>query len=424
MAAKHLGIKAVIVMPVHTPTIKWQNVVRLGGQVVLHGADFDEAKRECARLAAEHGYTNIPPYDDPYVIAGQGTVGVEILRQMSMDAIDTIFVCVGGGGLLAGVAAYVKRLCPRIRVVGVETHDADAMTQSLAQRHRVELKEVGLFADGKAVRIVGEETFRVCRDLIDDMVLVSNDEICAAIKDIFEDTRSICEPAGALSVAGLKKYLSLHPELRGGTHVAVLSGANMNFERLGFVAERAAIGEQTEALVSAIIPERPGSFFNFYEHIHPRSVMELAYRYSDPDQAYIYVSFRVEDRKAEVPDIIASLQRDSIQAWDISENEMAKTHGRYLMGGRMQVENERLYRFTFPERPGALYKFLRGLWAGGTGWNFSLFHYRDHGADMGKVLVGLQVPDEELESFHRFLDSLNVQYVDETNNVFSKQFLS
>ncbi|KAL1919307.1 uncharacterized protein VTP21DRAFT_2000 [Calcarisporiella thermophila] len=421
MAAKHLGIKSTIVMPMGTPEIKHRNVSRLGGQVVLHGADFDEAKRECARLAQVHGYTDIPPYDDPYVIAGQGTVGVEILRQHNLDEIDTIFACVGGGGLLAGVAAYVKRLCPKIRIVGVETYDADAMTKSLEKGERVVLKEAGLFADGKAVRVVGKETFRLCKELVDDMVLVSNDEICAAIKDIFEDTRSICEPSGALSVAGLKKYVSLHPHLQNRTHVAILSGANMNFSRLRFVAERAELGEQTEALLSVIIPEQPGSFMKLYKLIYPRNVTEFSYRYSDPKNAWIYTSFVVKDRMKEVSEVLEELQQYGMTGWDISENEMAKSHGRYLIGGRMKVEHERLFRFEFPERPGALKKFLEGMQ---SDWNISLFHYRNHGADIAKVLVGIQVPPSENEAFKEFLKKLNYYYVDETDNIVYKMFLS
>ncbi|RUS22575.1 hypothetical protein BC937DRAFT_88363 [Endogone sp. FLAS-F59071] len=421
MAAKHMKIAATIVMPLATPDIKCRNVRRLGAQVVLHGADFDEAKVECVRLTQLHGLTNIPPYDDPYVIAGQGTIGVEILRQWPLDEIRAIFACVGGGGLIAGIASYVKRISPNIKVIGVETVDADAMTRSLKSKNRVTLNEVGLFADGAAVRLVGEEPFRIASELVDDMVLVSNDEICAAIKDIFEDTRSICEPAGALSIAGLKKYMELHPEERNkGAHVAVLSGANMNFDRLRFVAERAELGEKTEAFFSVIIPERPGSFIKMIDRIYPRAVTEFSYRYSDPNRALIYTSFKVVDPRIEVPDVIAGLAAEGMEARDISDNEMAKTHARYLVGGKSEVQNERMFRFEFPERPGALQKFLLGLQ---SDWNVSLFHYRNHGDDMGKVLVGIQVPPESYEAFDSFLLRLDYHWVEETDNEVYKLFL-
>ncbi|RUO97031.1 tryptophan synthase beta subunit-like PLP-dependent enzyme [Jimgerdemannia flammicorona] len=421
MAAKHMNVKATIVMPLATPAIKWRNVRRLGAEVVLHGNDFEEAKIECARLTRLNGLTNIPPYDDPYVIAGQGTIGVEILQQWPLDEIRTIFACVGGGGLIAGIASYVKRICPQIKIVGVETVDADAMAKSLASGKREELKEVGLFADGAAVRLVGEEPFRIALELVDDMVLVTNDEICAAIKDIFEDTRSICEPAGALSVAGVRKYLELHPEECGkGAHVAILSGANMNFDRLRFVAERAELGEKTEAFCSVIIPERPGSFVKMISHIAPRAITEFSYRYSDPDRALIYTSFKVTDLRVDVPEIVANLAKDGMEARDISDNEVAKSHARYLVGGKSHVLNERLFRFEFPERPGALQRFLLGLQ---IHWNVSLFHYRNHGDDMGKVLVGIQVPPQDYKAFDAFLKQLEYRVVEETNNEVYQQFL-
>ncbi|KAG0245190.1 hypothetical protein BGW41_002659 [Actinomortierella wolfii] len=419
MAAKTMGINSTIVMPTPTPEIKWRNVRRLGSTVILHGKNFDEAKAECERLTQLHNYTNIPPFDDPYVIAGQGTIGAEILRQHNLSEIHAIFCGVGGGGLIAGVAAYVKRVAPHIRIIGCETHDANAMTESLKAGKRVELSDVGLFADGAAVRVVGKETFRLCENFLDEMVELTNDEICAAIKEIFEDTRSIVEPAGALGVAGCKKYLREH-KLTGKTCIAICSGANMNFERLRFVAERALLGEQKEALISVLIPEQPGSFLKLYMHIHPLMVTEFSYRYAHGRKAQIYMSFLCHDRKKDLPEIMAKLAADGMQAWDISDDEMAKSHARYMVGGRAQVENERMFRFEFPERPGALLNFLEGLRAG---WNVSLFHYRNHGSDMGKVLAGLQVPDKDEEEFARYLAQLNYHWVEETNNPLYKQFL-
>ncbi|KAJ3399867.1 threonine deaminase, partial [Chytridiales sp. JEL 0842] len=319
LAAQKMGIEATIVMPTATPPIKWRNVKRLGASVVLHGTDFDEAKHECARLAELKGLTNIPPYDDPYVIAGQGTIGVEILRQVREKKVDAIFVCVGGGGLSAGVAAYVKRICPGIKIIGVETWDACAMTKSLEKGERVTLDEVGLFADGAAVRSVGVETFRICKDLIDEMVLVSTDEICAAIKDTFEDTRSIIEPAGALGVAGCKKYIHLKKPLNK-TFISICSGANLNFDRLRFVADRADLGERNEALITVTVPETPGSFLNLYKTIHPRSVTEFSYRYGDPCTATIFMSFKVEEREKELEKIFGELDRIGMKGMDASMN--------------------------------------------------------------------------------------------------------
>ncbi|KAF9349437.1 hypothetical protein BGX26_012261 [Mortierella sp. AD094] len=420
LAAKTMGIKAIIVMPTPTPEIKSRNVKRLGSTVILHGNNFDEAKAECERLTEAENYTNIPPFDDPYVIAGQGTIGAEILRQHSLEEIDAIFCTVGGGGLIAGVAAYVKRVAPHIKIVGCETVDANAMTMSLRAGYRVELREVGLFADGAAVKIVGEEPFRLCQSFVDEMVEVTNDEICAAIKDIFEDTRSIVEPAGALAVAGCKKYLREH-KLTNKTCVAVTSGANMNFERLRFVAERSLLGEQKEALISVVIPEHPGEFLKLYMHIHPLMVTEFSYRYeSDRKEAQIFMSFLCNhDRRKELPPIMESIAKDGMKVWDISDDEMAKSHARYMIGGRSKVEHERMFRFKFPERPGALLQFLEGLKAG---WNVSLFHYRNHGSDMGKVLAGLQVPEKDNAEFTKFLARLNYHWVEETNNPLYKQF--
>ncbi|KAF8945759.1 hypothetical protein BGZ47_002038 [Haplosporangium gracile] len=418
LAAKTMGIKSTIVMPTPTPEIKSRNVLRLGSTVILHGKNFDEAKAECERLTKLENYTNIPPFDDPYVIAGQGTIGAEILRQHNLHEIDAIFCCVGGGGLIAGVAAYVKRVAPHIKIIGCETIDANAMTQSLKAGRRIELTDVGLFADGAAVKVVGEEPFRLCQSFVDEMVEVTNDEICAAIKDIFEDTRSVVEPAGGLAVAGCKKYLREH-NLTNKTCVAVTSGANMNFERLRFVAERALLGEQKEALLSVVIPEKPGAFLQLYKHIHPLMVTEFSYRYAPNRRAQIYMSFLCQDRRREVPLIMNRLEKEDMQVWDISEDEMAKSHARYMIGGRSEAENERMFRFEFPERPGALLQFLEGLRAG---WNVSLFHYRNHGSDMGKVLAGLQVPEEDNEEFTKYLAQLNYHWVEETNNPLYKQF--
>ncbi|KAF9113905.1 hypothetical protein BGX27_000594 [Mortierella sp. AM989] len=418
LAAKTMGIKATIVMPTPTPEIKSRNVLRLGSTVILHGKNFDEAKAECERLTALKNFTNIPPFDDPYVIAGQGTIGAEILRQHNLQEIDAIFCCVGGGGLIAGIAAYVKRVAPHIKIIGCETVDANAMTQSLKQGKRVELKDVGLFADGAAVKVVGEENFRLCQKFVDEMIEVTNDEICAAIKDIFEDTRSIVEPAGGLAVAGCKKYLREH-NFTNKTCVAVTSGANMNFERLRFVAERALLGEQKEALLSVVIPEQPGAFLRLYKHIHPLMVTEFSYRYAPNRKAQIYMSFLCQDRRKEVPIIMENLAKENMQAWDISDDEMAKSHARYMIGGRSEAANERMFRFEFPERPGALAQFLEGLRAG---WNVSLFHYRNHGSDMGKVLAGIQVPKEDNEEFAKFLSQLNYHWVEETDNPLYKQF--
>ncbi|KNC99017.1 threonine ammonia-lyase, biosynthetic [Spizellomyces punctatus DAOM BR117] len=419
LAAQKMGIQATIVMPTVTPPIKWRNVQRLGAQVVLHGNDFDEAKAECARLAKERGYINIPPYDDPYVIAGQGTVGLEIMRQ-SGPKIDAIFICIGGGGLAAGVASYVKRIFPHVKIIGVETHDAAAMTRSLKAGERVMLSQVGLFADGAAVKVVGEETFRVCKELVDETVLVSTDEICAGIKDVFEDTRSVVEPAGALGLAGVKKYVQ-EKGCKGMTFVAVTSGANMNFDRLRFVAERAELGENREALITVIIPERPGSFMDLYKAISPRAVSEFSYRYGDPSEAHIFMSFVVNDREKELGEIFKELDSKGMRAMDASRNEMAKAHARYLVGGRKEVANERLFRFSFPERPGALSHFLSTLRH--PLWNVSLFHYRNYGGDVSRVLAGVQVPPETTHEFEKFLKDLRYPYVEETDNLVYQQFL-
>ncbi|EIN11928.1 threonine ammonia-lyase [Punctularia strigosozonata HHB-11173 SS5] len=428
LSGQRLNIPCTIVMPEGTPSIKSRNVARMGAKVVLHGADFDAAKAECARLSTTYGLAFVPPYDDPLVIAGQGTVGLEILKQVP-DAhnLDGIFAAVGGGGLVAGIAEYVKRIgSPQTKVVGAETVDGDAMARSLEKGERVTLSEVGPFSDGTAVRIVGEEPFRICKQLVDEIVKVDNDELCAAIKDIFEETRSITEPAGALALAGLKRYIAQN-KLVGSQKrfVAVVSGANMNFDRLRFVSERAELGEGREALLSVEIPERPGSFFALHTVIHPRAVTEFVYRYSSGDVAHIFVSFRIDpqalSRADDVANILATLEKDGMKGHDISDDEFAKSHGRYMVGGRAAVPHERLFRFEFPERPGALRTFLTGLQQ--QQWNVSLFHYRNHGADLGKVLAGVQVRPEESVQFDHFLERLGYPYVEETQNEVYKRYL-
>ncbi|KAK9467815.1 tryptophan synthase beta subunit-like PLP-dependent enzyme [Lipomyces arxii] len=420
-SANHLGIPATIVMPLATPAIKHSNVSRLGSKVVLFGADFDAAKAECDRLGKLHGLTNIPPFDDPYVIAGQGTIAMELLRQIDVQNLTAVFACVGGGGLIAGIGAYLKRIAPHVKLIAVETYDADALYQSLGKKERVTLSEVGLFADGTAVKTLGQETFRLCSQYVDDIVRVDTDEICAAIKDVFEDTRSIVEPSGALAVAGLKRYVAEHPDdAKTGSYCAVLSGANMNFDRLRFVAERAQLGEGKEVFMMVTIPETPGAFRTLQDAIHPRNVTEFSYRFAGGPDADVYLSFTVVNRAVEVPDIIANLAQKGMIAVDISDNELAKSHARYLVGGRAKVENERIYRFEFPERPGALKKFLDGL---KIGWNITLFHYRNHGSDLGQVLAAISVPPAEHAELETFLVDLGYPVVDETDNIVYKTFL-
>ncbi|KAF9029062.1 threonine dehydratase I [Hymenopellis radicata] len=415
LSGARLGIPCTIVMPSGTPSIKVRNVSRLGAKVILHGSDFDEAKAECARLAEAHGLAF-------------GTVGMEILKQItSSETLDGIFAAIGGGGLVAGICEYVKRIGgPNTQVFGVETVDADAMDQSLHNGERVLLKEVGPFSDGTAVKIVGQEPFRICKELLDGVVKTDNDEICAAIKDIFEETRSVTEPAGALALAGLKRYIQDN-NLVGAQKrfVAVVSGANMNFDRLRFVAERAELGEGREALISVDIPEQPGSFIRLHTILHPRAVTEFIYRYncySPSDRAHIIFSIQLEsnDRTTEIDKLLSDLSKEDMKGFDISDNEFAKSHGRYMIGGSQVVPDERVLRFEFPERPNALRNFLLGIQ---HDWNITMFHYRNHGADIGKVLAALQVPPSENEAFDAFLKKLNYTYVEETNNPVYKQYL-
>lgn len=407
-------------MPSGTPEIKHKNVSRLGGSVVLHGADFDAAKAHGAALQHQHGLTNIPPFDDPYVIAGQGTIGMELLRQANLSRLEAVFCCVGGGGLIAGVGFYMKRIAPHVKIIGVETYDANAMVESLRQRQRVTLSDVGLFADGAAVKQVGEETFRLCADVVDAVVQVSTDEICAAIKDVFEDTRSILEPAGALSLAGLKKWVADNPSPDAARElVAIASGANMNFDRLRFVADRAALGEQKEALLAVSIAEQPGAFAQLVQSIFPAAVTEFCYRFHTPERANVIIGM-ASSRQGSTADVVARLNAQDMPAQDISRDEIAKTHLRYLVGGRPDIPDERLYTFEFPERGGALYKFLTTLQ---PGFNISVFHYRNYGGDVAKVLAGIQVPRGEEGELEGFLRGVGYPWREETGNEVYRMFM-
>ena len=418
LAAQRLGCRATIVMPVTTPRIKVDAVRSRGAQVRLHGDSYNDAYAEALRLKRSRALTFVHPYDDPAVIAGQGTVGMEIVRQHP-GPLDAIFVPVGGGGLIAGIAAYVKRVRPSVRLIGVEPADADAMTRSLKAGRRIKLEHVGLFADGVAVKEVGRETFRLCRELVDEMVLVDTDEMCAAIKDVFEDTRVVLEPAGALAVAGAKAWVERRGT-RGKTLVAVASGANTNFDRLRFIAEEAELGEHREALLAVTIPERPGSFRKFCNTLGGNNITEFNYRIADSREAHIFVGVEVNGR-AQTERIVRNLRRHGLTTLDLSDNEMAKLHLRHMVGGRAPfAEDELLYRFEFPERPGALMGFLSRM---RSDWNISLFHYRNHGADYGRVLVGMQVPKTEMRQFRAFLRELGYPHADETRNPAYRLFL-
>jgi threonine dehydratase len=418
-SARHLGLAAVIVMPKTTPEIKIEAVEAMGAEVVLAGDSYSDAQAQCDRLATERGLSFIPPFDDPLVIAGQGTIGEEILRQ-SHGRLDVVFVPVGGGGLLAGVAGYIKTLMPHVRVVGVEPYEADAMHRSLRAGERVRLDHVGIFADGVAVRQVGVHTFAWAQKVVDGIVRVTNDEICAAIKDVFDETRSVMEPAGALSVAGLKAWVA-NEGGQGRRLVAILSGANMNFDRLRFVAERAEVGEAREALLGVTIPERPGAFRSFCAAIGPRVVTEFNYRLAGREAAHIFVGLKTSSR-TDAEDVAQHLRSRGYPTVDLTDDEMAKLHVRHMVGGRTAgVEDERLYRFEFPERPGALMQFLETL---GGRWNISLFHYRNHGADFGRVLCAFEVPEVQVPVFRTFLEQLGYPSFPEEANAAYELFLS
>jgi threonine dehydratase len=411
LAAQRLGTRAVIVMPRTTPEIKVEAVRALGAQVVLEGDHYGDAQRHCDRLAAETGLAFVHPFDDPLVIAGQGTVAMELLRQAPRD-LHAVFVPIGGGGLIAGMGAYIKSIRPDVQVIGVQPVDADAMAKSVADGQPVRLEEVGIFADGVAVQQPGAYTFPLVQATVSTIIRVTNDEICAAIKDVFDDTRSVMEPAGALGVAGLKTWVA-REGVRDRQLVVVLSGANMNFDRLRFVAERAELGEAREALLAVTIPERPGAFREFCATIGRRVVTEFNYRLSGRARAHIFVGVATASREDAVG-LIALLTGRGYETVDLTDDEMAKLHVRYMVGGRApDVQHEHLYRFEFPERPGALMEFLDKL---GGRWNISLFHYRNHGADFGRVLAGFEVPDTELADFRGFLDRLGYDYAPEDSN--------
>ena len=419
LAATRLGIDAIIVMPKTTPDIKVKAVQARGGKTVLVGDAYDDAYQYAVELAQEKNLEFIHPYDHPDTIAGQGTVGMEILRQHN-DGIHAVFVPVGGGGLIAGVGAYIKYLRPDTKIIGVEPEDAASMAEALRKKRRVVLDSVGLFADGVAVKQVGQETFRVARQCVDDVVCVTTDEICAAIKDIFDDTRTIMEPAGALAVAGMKKYVA-DTGISHETLVVINSGANMNFDRLRHVSERAELGEHREALLAATIPERPGSFRTFCKTIGKRGITEFNYRYSNENDAQVFAGIKLANGLKEKEELLEKLQSSGYPVVDMTDNEMAKNHVRYMVGGRFpDVSNEVLYRFQFPERPGALLDFLTRI---GKRWNISLFHYRNHGAAYGRVLVGLQTPAEERKELVSYLDKLGYRYWEETENPAYKLFL-
>ena len=420
LAARTRGIAALIVMPLTTPQIKVQAVADLGGEIVLHGDDYDQAFEHAVELGRQRNLVFVHPFDDPDVIAGQGTIAMEILRQRHGDAIDAIFVPIGGGGLISGIAAYVKALYPRIKIIGVEPEDAAGMYESLRAGKRITLDRVGIFADGVAVRRVGEETFRLAKQYVDEVILVSTDQICAAISDIFEDTRSIAEPAGALAVAGIKKYVA-RENCAQRTFIALNCGANMNFDRLRYVAERAEIGAQREALFAVELPEATGSFLSFCELLGPHSVTEFNYRYANSRSAQVLVSLALTHGRAERDELCRKIRAAGFSVNDMTDNEMAKLHVRHMVGGHApDLKDECLYRFEFPERPGALLKFLRAI---GSNWNVSLFHYRNHGSDYGRVLAGIQVPAPTRTDFLLHLNELHYPYTEETGNAAYKTFL-
>lgn len=457
LSAKRLGIKAKIVMPLNTPTIKVESVKRLGAEVVLCGNDFNEAKEKCEKLAKLENLSIIHPFDDKFVIAGQGTIGLEISKQVDLKEVDSIFVCVGGGGMVSGILKIIKYLNKHIKIFGVETTDSNAMTQSLLKGERVFCEKVGMFADGAAVSLVGKENFKICYELLDGLINVTNDELCAAIKNIFEDTRSISEPAGALGLAGLKKWIQYRKYLKlkienisnkkfvkinqhvilsqncieymkqetkmKKKYVAIISGANMDFTRLRFIADRAEIGLRKEVILHVKIKESPGSFVLLHNLIHPRSITKFSYRYSNKENADIIMSFMLanpENRENELYDLFRKFKENDMLHEDLSDNELAKTHIQYMNGGKAGFEDERLFSFEFPERKGALKKFLDTL---NFDWNVSLFHYRNYGGDIAKVLVGIQVPCKSNSEFDDFLKRLDYNYKEETNNTIYQKLL-
>jgi len=418
LSARRLGCRAVVVMPVTTPRLKVDAVHALGGEVVLHGDSYSDAYLHALKVGEERGLTFVHPFDDPDVIAGQGTIGIKILRQ-HQHPLYAVFVAVGGGGIISGIAAYIKAVRPEVRVVGAQMADSDAMARSVQAGRRVQLGDVGLFSDGTAVKLVGEETFRLARELVDEFVIVGTDSVCAAIKDVFEDTRSILEPAGAMAVAAAKQYVVRHG-LKGEALVAVTGGANMNFDRLRFVAERAEMGEDREALFAVTIPEQRGSFRRLCEIIGSRNVTEFNYRISNEREAHVFIGLAVGDR-GDTEALCRAFADHHFAAVDLTDDELAKLHVRHMVGGRSPLtQDERLYRFVFPERPGALMKFLDSMH---PNWNISLFHYRDQGADYGRILVGIQVPEGDRDAFGRFTEALGYPYVDETDSPAYRLFL-
>ena len=419
LAAQKLGIKAIIVMPKPTPRIKIDAVRALGARAILHGDLYDEAYEHALELVEKHGYPLIHPFDHPDTIAGQGTIGVELCMQHPQD-LHAVFVPIGGGGLAAGIATYMKYLRPEVKVIGVEPQDANAMHESFRRGRRTTIKHVGIFADGVAVKQPGKETYKLCKKYLDDIVLCSVDEICAAIKDVFTDTRTLVEPSGALSVAGMKKYIG-QQSLSGKNMVAVTSGANINFDRLRHVAERAELGEQREALLCVTLPEQPGAFRKFCQALGRRSITEFNYRYAEDDIAHVFAGVQLDEGNEEREQIVESLRADGYQVLDLTDDEMAKLHIRYMVGGHApKVENEQLYRFEFPDRPGALSTFLNKM---ARGWNISLFHYRNHGSAYGRVLVGMQVPRGDSAKFNAFLTEIGYPYWPESDNPAYQAFL-
>lgn len=420
LSGLHLKLDTTIVMPTSAPLLKVNACREMGANVILHGNNFDEAYAHALHLSEIEGKSFIHPFDDLAVISGQGTIGKEILDQK--PDLDAIFIPVGGGGLIAGVAAYVKFIAPNCKIIGVEPEESASMKVSLESGKRINLPQVGTFADGTAVKLVGEKTFELCQKYVDEIITVSTDELCAAMKDIFNNTRALSEPSGALSVAGIKKYLQANPHSGFKNVAGILSGANINFDRLRYVAERAELGERNEALIAVKIPESPGSFQNFINLIGKRSITEFNYRYGNPSEAVIFVGLQLSRGAEEKQQILERLQSHQLDVVDLSDNEMAKLHIRHMVGGKADAENERLFRFEFPERPGALLQFLSML-AGR--WNISLFHYRNHGSDYGRVLIGMQVPEKDLQdgSFQSFLDELGYQFEDENENPAFKLFL-